>query len=375
MTARLVLLIVFCAVAAVQASAETIVRIATYNIRVFTSAAGSARIANLRELVRELDADVIGLQEIRDRTALERVFPPDQWDIVIDDDSTAPPGELNQDLAVVVRRPLRVKGMPNDLDADDRHFLFPSNSQNYHFPRRRDVLAVEVEIPSEEVSFYVMVHHAKARGNPNRPETDPQREGASRDLIRTLEHDYHEVDYILLGDFNDNPDDRSLNILETGNPVAVAGQENTQGGFLVNLTESLLLDDHVSYGLDANDIDNGRIETTKPGMRQENNEKRGQDYFGREVLLDQILIPRRLLGRYDPGSVHVFDHPSGVRGSWQARASDHLPMFADFVFGTNGGDAPRPSLAISAVLPDPNGSDRGNEQVMLANTSGSAVER
>jgi hypothetical protein len=50
-----------------------------------------------------LDAHVIDLQEIADRAALERVFPPAEWHMVIDDDSTNA-----QDLAVAVRKPLRI---------------------------------------------------------------------------------------------------------------------------------------------------------------------------------------------------------------------------------------------------------------------------
>ena len=48
--------------------------------------------------VELLEADVIGLQEIADRAALELLFPPVGWRIVIEDDS----GET-QDLAAVVR--------------------------------------------------------------------------------------------------------------------------------------------------------------------------------------------------------------------------------------------------------------------------------
>ena len=41
----------------------------------------------LRQVISLLDADVIGLQEIADRAALQLVFPPDKWDILIDDES------------------------------------------------------------------------------------------------------------------------------------------------------------------------------------------------------------------------------------------------------------------------------------------------
>jgi hypothetical protein len=116
------------------------VGVATYNIQFLSTEVTNQgdRLSKLREVIALLDAHVIGLQEIADRTALERVFPPTEWHLVIDDDST----DL-QDLAVAVRKPLRVVGMPPDLDADDAHILFAHESETL-FPNRRDLLAVEV---------------------------------------------------------------------------------------------------------------------------------------------------------------------------------------------------------------------------------------
>lgn len=61
------------------------------------------------------------------------------------------------------------------------------------------------------------VHHAKSRFG-GRHTTDPRREGAARRLVHKLERAYHDEPYVLVGDFNDSPDDRSLNILEAGLP-------------------------------------------------------------------------------------------------------------------------------------------------------------
>jgi hypothetical protein len=44
-------------------------------------------------------------------------------------------------------------------------------------------------------------------------------------------------DFILLGSFDDNPDDRSLNILETADPNALGSPKVIDGPFLSNLTE------------------------------------------------------------------------------------------------------------------------------------------
>ena len=63
-------------------------------------------------------------------------------------------------------------------------------------------------------------------------------------MVQLLETDFHEDAFILLGDFNDAPDDRSLNILETGDPNATAGPEEIAGPFLVNLMEPLYAQGH-----------------------------------------------------------------------------------------------------------------------------------
>ena len=73
-------------------------------------------------------------------------------------------------------------------------------------------------------------------------------------MRRVFECDFDDRDFILVGDFNDNPDDRSLNILETGDPNAPGGPEGIDGPFLSNLTEPLMAAGHVSHGKGPVDI-------------------------------------------------------------------------------------------------------------------------
>ena len=87
---------------AARASGNEHVRVATYNIAWLSSENAQcgteqvrdvrtqgARLSRLQEVVTLLDADIIGLQEIRDRGALEMVFAPADWTIVIDDESAS----------------------------------------------------------------------------------------------------------------------------------------------------------------------------------------------------------------------------------------------------------------------------------------------
>jgi hypothetical protein len=149
MALRKVLILVMCsatlAAAASISLAEETVRIATYNVRFLNAGIGEDRLEHLWQVVENLDADVIGLREIDDRAALELAFPADEWHTIIDDGS----GDA-QDLVLVVRKRFRVLDFDGDgLDASDEHFLFPESSDWRFFPRRGDVLCVQIGLPAE----------------------------------------------------------------------------------------------------------------------------------------------------------------------------------------------------------------------------------
>lgn len=285
------------------AQEEITVRVATYNIK-FLSVERlnrpnqQGRREKIRQVIELLDADVIALQEINDRAALREIFSEDDWILIIDDDS----GD-DQNVGVAVRKPFLVSGFdPGDFDADEEDFLFP-NESNVFFPNKRDVLSVRIDIPDSEETFYVMIVHTKSRferdPNKGRATNDFRREGASKRLITKLDQDFHDEFFILLGDFNDNPDDRSLNILETGDPNTAGGPEENQGPFLINLTEPLVVSDHVSHGRNSLDIQGGQINTIDPGSRQRNNDGRRTNEHTGDILFDQILIPAHMLNRYE----------------------------------------------------------------------------
>lgn len=348
---------------------EQVVRVASYNIKFLSTAVTGQgdRRAKLQEVIDRLEADVIGLQEIKDRAALDLFFPSSQWEIVIDDDSGS-----DQDVAVVVRKPLRVIGLPSNLDADDQHFLFPGTSNNSFFPDQRDLLFVEVGLPNQTDTFFVMVHHAKARVG-GRATTDPRREGAARDIVAKLKERFEDKNFILLGDFNDNPDDRSLNIMETGDSNALGGPEEIDGPFLINLMEPLVAADHVSHGRTSGDLSGDRVNTVDPTSRQRNNTARGTDQNTGDILFDQLLIPGWMSDRYVAGSAKVFDHEVGVRGNNTSRASDHLPVYADFEFGSDDPGVPVAQIRIVSLLPNPTGEDARHEEVTIGNTTASPL--
>ena len=372
--------VIFCLGLAPSAFADDSVRVATYNIKKLTTELadyeGAAedreeRLTKLKALIADMDADVIGLQEIDDRAALEMVFDKDDWYLIIDKESGS-----NQDVAVAIRRPFKPVGVADDLDADDGDFLFPDSADNQPFPVRRDILAVKVVTPDTKSEFWIMVVHAKSRHSEGRDATDFRREMASQYLIDRLEADFDDANFILLGDFNDNPDDRCMNILETGNPEAESGAENEPGAFLINLTEELLISDIVSHGLKSNDIDSetGLLDPTAPGSRDQNNEMRGTNLNSGDILFDQILIPAHMVGYYVAGSVDVFRSADVASGNSHTRASDHAPVMADFVFSAPEDGLTEGGVVIAALLPNPVDDDRGHEMVRLRNGSGATVD-
>jgi hypothetical protein len=219
-----------------------------------------------------------------------------------------------------------------------------------------------------------MVLHGKSWAE-GRADTDVRREGVAGAMIQRLERDFDEKECILLGDFNDNPDDRSLNILETGDPNTPGGPEGIDGPFLSNLREPLMTSGHVSQGKSAMDIVGDQIHKLDRMSRQRNNVSRGTNRHTGMILFYQIPIPVRMRGRYVEGSIKVFNHASAPCGSEHTRASDHLPVFADVVFG--GVEPPPPPVAalrIVSLLPNPAGPDEGREQVTIGNGTAEAVD-
>ncbi len=287
------------------------------------------RLDRLRRIIDKLDADMIGLQEIRDRKALELIFGTDgTWTIVINDNSRD-----CQDLALAVRKPFEVVGATDGkLNASRDHFLFEDESSAY-FPGSRDILDVEVRLPGVTRSLHILVHHAKSRSG-GRAATNGRRVGASRLILSRLKQDFQDEYFVLMGDFNDNPDDQSLNILESGDEDARSEMENEPGPFLINLTEALGANDAVSHGRSWNDVEGEIIDVVQPSSREKNFASRYSNEYDSsvDVLFDQILVPTNVDRFYVRDSVRVFSHRLGVSGRGDARASDHLPVVADFVF-------------------------------------------
>ncbi|MYD64093.1 MAG: hypothetical protein F4W91_23925 [Gemmatimonadetes bacterium] len=311
------------------------IKIATYNIYWLDDGISNARQERLQTVLRELNADIIGFQEIQSKSALERILP-DNYTIGMLDD----PEEL-QELAIAVREPFEIT---------DLKMVFPEKVHDQAFPRKRDLLQAYVEGYGHRL--IVLVHHAKSRSG-GRAKTNARREASATMTMRYLTSRVKYDHIVLLGDFNDNPDDRSLNILESGNPDALAGIDYMPDAFLYNTSESLLDQDYCSYGYHDlyEKIESDIFEPMVPGARAENNKWRGESHnFARDVkvkaiLFDQILVSQNLKDHVL--SSGIFTHAEAVKGNrsrirfsdgeivYTIRgdlASDHVPVWTILKF-------------------------------------------
>ena len=332
-------------------------RLATYNSKFLSACMNKVRVINYQSVINNLNADVVALQEVRDRYAVERYFPATDWNIIIDDDSR---DDMN--LTFAIRKGFQYRVDSGNLKNVDKNidFAFPKSNPNFIDERR--VLKLFISYKGKEI--LLLNHHAKSRYN-GRMITDEQRTNAALDLLYYIYQ--APTEYVaLFGDFNDTPDDRSLNTLERGidSPMLI---ENVNGSFLINITEPLTLKEHVSFGLKSLDKTDSIVRLVNPsipGSRKENIDNFLNDIPARKALYDQILVSPALITLFSqPTAAKIFDDVVGIDGNDDTRASDHLPVYVDF----HCPDCDAPKLRITALLPNPLGSDSGNELIKIQN--------
>ncbi|MBL8049429.1 MAG: endonuclease/exonuclease/phosphatase family protein [Chthonomonas sp.] len=324
----------------------TAMRVASYNLEWFGEGATAERIANINSVLSNLKPNVIGLMEVQSKAAVAQLFPAGgDWQVGIQDDPTEP-----QELAIAVRKPFKLV---------EWELVFTRPLFNPMFPNRRDVIRAIVEAPNgRQVPVYVL--HLKSRSG-GRMQTDLQREAAAGMLASFLYGlSGTEKDYIVMGDFNDSPDDRSVNILESGDLMCPAGAGTPQK-VCINLAQDLYAKDYVTHGLER--VFKGEDMTPiVTGASASNDNVRGKDYKFpddvpvTQILFDQILVSPKL-AKEVPGKMQIYAKADSIRGKgprvkvtdqpdgtrlveWLEKgtqASDHQPVYADFALGV-----PRP---------------------------------
>lgn len=338
------------------AHADTL-RIASYNVKYLSACVNYVRKDALESTFESLNADIIALQEVRNRQALEYFFDTSSWHVIIDDQSTD-----DQKLAFVVREGIDYRlASGNHLDAEKSDFLF---SDSTFFPDDRDVLRLFVNVPELDGEIEILNHHAKSRYN-GRVYSEARRIEATSEIVDYLRAQSESPYAIVLGDFNDNPDDASVNTLELGYR-ADRNYENNPGSFLVNLAEPLLIEDIVSYGLNSRNDKNGAVDPTVIGSRDDNYLNYSDEHEVTKALYDQILVTPNLATASHLSRMELIKDSVAVTGNSDTRASDHAPIYVD-LFDIEGNSD---RLKITGLLPNPTGSDHNREQIQITSDLG-----
>lgn len=334
--------------------------VATYNTKYLSACVNYKRSEAFQTVVDHLRVDVVALQEVRDRSALELFFPTETWAIVFEDASTD-----DQNLAFAVRRHTEYRLLSGNREqAASADFLFPGSKL---FTDRRDVLAMVIRDDTLGGEVLLLNHHAKSRYGGRRI-TETVRTEQALAIVDWIANSPFRDRVILLGDFNDTPDDLSVNSLEAGS-LASQLVENVPGPFLVNLAEPLLFDDRVSYGLNSRDVqdqDRRLIESSVPGSRQANLDAFAHDIEVSKALYDQVLVSPRLVDQVSARSAQLYPFAHAVVGNSDTRASDHIPVVVAFA---------KPPLTIEGVLPDPVGHDHNKESIVIGNPHPERADR
>ena len=315
------------------------VRVMTYNIQWFSEDANPDRLSSLNAIFKQTRPDVVAFQEVQSKRAMEQIFKPGEWTLGMEDDA-----KENQEVGIAVRAPYKLIKF---------EMLFPGAALDFAFPGGRNVLRAEIENGAGK-SFVCYVVHMKSRrgsdktprGYSGRGETDIQREQACGILAGYLATRTDEKS-IVLGDFNDTPDDRSLNILESGNLLAKGGKSQWSEPLMVNLSEPLYRDDYVTIDL-ARKFLGEPLPPRVPGAMQANEELRGKphrfpdDMKVTQTMFDQIVVRPSLAAK--ASKVQIFSGVEALRGSGGrtqvtdtgvnytekgSMASDHLPVYVD----------------------------------------------
>jgi exonuclease III len=257
---------------------ETYFDIATWNIENFPIS-GPTTINYVKQLIRDLDIDMFGLQEMDESASFYRLLDslPDYTGVV----SEYPTDALK--LGIIYKKDIISITTTSQIFIGD-----------YDFPRPPLVTYVQVKKDNTIVfDFTLIVNHLKAFSDP----TSQERRRRACEKLYTYINDNIlnslDKDVIVLGDMNDELDD----------PV----QENVFQVFLDDTANYTFL----TYNLIG--------QASYPG-------------FG--SLIDHILISTDTETEYNTGSIKILDLDYQFSG-YSTFVSDHRPVLAQFPVLTN----------------------------------------
>ena len=239
----------------------------------------AAKIKDLGRAVQALDVDILALQEVENKALLERLnneelgtLKYEHLRLMVGNDYRG----LN--VAVLSRFPIKTAVS----HATDRFNGVDGDNTTYGFSR--DCLEVTLELSAGR-QLVLLINHLRAKSNSDAPEAD-RRRYAQANRVREIV-DQHlgtdpQANVAVLGDMNDLPESRTLQLLQVGPPALTDVLDSTSG-------------DRHTYV-----------------------------YQGDEQQIDYILLTDGLAADLDGGSAKVrYGFPF-------TSASDHFPVTARF---------------------------------------------
>lgn len=203
----------------------------------------ASELAGVAKTIRRIDADIIALQEIESKSALmafrDEYLSDMGYDHIVSVDSGDPRGIEN---AVLSRYPIQHIELWPGLELGGVHPDLFGNKANWYAGQplvfKRSPLRVDVRVPGEEdeqdylLSLFV-VHHKASRGNDYWREAEA---GKLVELIQELESESPKRNIAVLGDFNAEPEARSVGVYVEAGLVDLsgAGSEADSGAWVTH---------------------------------------------------------------------------------------------------------------------------------------------
>ncbi len=291
-----IIILIFLLLTAPTARAER-VTVATYNVlnlfdvfdNPYTQDEGTdpkprVDLERVAAVIRQLDADIVGLQEIENEQTLEAMvqeyLPEMGYDHV-----AAPPSNDGRGitLGVISRKPI-VKV------TSYRWQTIPHAGQSRHHRFARDLMRATIQATPDTTLDVFVVHFKSKSSRPGDPQSTSWRTAEavrSRDIIGAWVHREPDALGVLMGDFNSRPNEPAASAVFApvdGKPVLF----------------DVLADTPISQRI------------TYPSSRYP------------DSAIDYIAVTPALLPRLVPGSAQVLPQNQFTKGS------DHLPVIAAF---------------------------------------------
>ncbi|GAB4377566.1 MAG: hypothetical protein Kow0042_25490 [Calditrichia bacterium] len=261
---------------------ENSLEILTWNIENFPKI-GAQTVTDVVEIIRDLGADIIAMQEIRDTVSFRLVLSKlPNYDGTYSNDVYG--DGSYQKTAVIFKKDM--------VSLLDKEMLFPNDS--YSFPRPPLQVYLRVQKNNRTFDFYLIVLHLKAFSS---SEDQARRRQACQKLKIYLDDQLAtgpEKEFIVLGDWNDS--------LTDPDPENVF---------------KVFLDDPADYHF---------LTASLAQSPQEN-----ATYIGYSIgsVIDHILITQEVTDEYNSGTTAVIKVDKSF-GAYISEVSDHRPVGAIF---------------------------------------------